>query len=253
MTDARVAQLLKGLAAERAAAKQFAAHEAKREQQKATSKAAEAQYERDMKAYYSKRQAAEACRMDVTARATAAAPKVDMQRMASMTEADVRRMQARMEDLQQRHDAAEKRGDQATVAAVRDTVAREMERMTGISAKEAGAASKRQVNVQAELAKCGDDPAEPVRPAEVEGSDDSLDSFVDKAGITASGFEGQQYSVMRERVAFFVQQKGKLPSGGSYAYSDAEVAALEAHAAELMGYETELTESPSDWLGKRGE
>ena len=254
ITDARLGQFLKGLAAERAAAREFAALEAKNKSQAAAHKAAAAQYERDMLSFTTKRQNYDACRMDVIGSAQGSNPHAAamQQRMASMSEADLQKAKVRMEDLQRRHAAAEKKGDQATLGALRDTIMREMQQLTGVNPAEVAAARQgKPVNVQAELAKCGDEPVPPQEPQAAEGSSSSnVFDYVGTAGRKASGLEQQQYSVMRERVTFFVQEKGKLPANSSYAYSEAEVAALQARASELMGYQVELTESPSEWLKK---
>jgi hypothetical protein len=256
ITDARLDQLVKGLAAERAAAKEFAALEAKNKSEAAAHKAATAKYEREMLSFQTKRQNYDACRMDVINSAQGSNPHAAamQQRMASMSEADLQKAKARMEDLQRRHEAAEKKGDQATIGALRDTIMREMQQLTGVSPAQAAAAQKgKPVNVQAELAKCGDEPLPPEAPQGSEsGASNNVYDYVGTAGRKASGLEEQQYSVLRERVTFFVQEKGKLPANSSYAFSEAEVAALQARAKELMGYQVELTESPSEWLG-RGE
>ena len=252
ITDARLGQFLKGLAAERAAAKEFATLESKNKSAAAAHKAATAQYERDMLTFTTKRQNYDACRMDVIGSAQGSNPHAAamQQRMASMSEADLQKAKARMEDLQRRHAAAEKKGDQATLGALRDSIMREMQQLTGVNPQEMAAAQKgKPVNVQAELAKCGDEPVQPREPQAADGStSDNVFQYVGAAGRRASGLEEQQYSVMRERVTFYVQEKGKLPANSSYAYSESEVAALEARASELMGYRVELTESPSDWL-----
>ena len=81
------------------------------------------------------------------------------------------------------------------------------------------------------VAKCGEGPKEESafeQAADQEGTDPQ------SLGARASGLKSEQYAVLRERAAAFLQAKGK--STGSYVYAADERALLERRASELEAF-----------------
>jgi hypothetical protein len=80
------------------------------------------------------------------------------------------------------------------------------------------------------VAKCGEGPKESSfeQAADQEGTDPQ------SLGARASGLKSEQYAVLRERAAAFLQAKGK--STGSYVYAADERALLERRASELEAF-----------------
>jgi hypothetical protein len=98
------------------------------------------------------------------------------------------------------------------------------------------ATTTRMLKVKEELvAKCGEEPGEASFDA-VSGGAEGTDPQA--LGARASGLTGDQYAVLRERVAAFRKARGGRT--GSYVYAAGERALLERRAGELASFATLL-------------
>lgn len=254
ITEARIDQLLSGLAGEEKAFASASASAARARQQGAARKAS---YEADMKAYeaaereYAKKaREVSQCQMAVVGRASSAAmanpAALKMaEAMMKLPEAERDAFQARVEARQEKMQAAEDRGDKATAAKLAAEMDADMKKTLGVSmadmqqgGMQGGGAS---ANLAAEQQKCGEVPQPPVRPEDPDDATVSVRDSVQRAAYAASGMEGQQYSVLRERVsAWFAAKEKKRGSLGSYGFTDEELAVLERRHADLKARETVL-------------
>jgi hypothetical protein len=83
-------------------------------------------------------------------------------------------------------------------------------------------------------AKCGEGPG----PSPYETMSDESGSDPEAQGARAAKLGGDQYAVLRERVAAYLQARGR--GTGSYVYGAGERAALDARAGELAGFRKQL-------------
>ena len=90
---------------------------------------------------------------------------------------------------------------------------------------------------ESQQAKCGEAPAEPSfdEMGGAEGSDP------ESAGAKAAGLSAEQYAVLRERVAAYVQARDGRT--GRYAFTAGERAAIDRHARELAAFRARLVGS----------
>lgn len=254
ITDARLDQLLRGLAAE---AQAYASASAASAQAKQQGAARRASYDADMKAYEAaereyERKAREVsqCQMAGIGRAASAAmANPAAQKMAAammqLPEAEREAFQARVEARQEKMQAAQDRGDQATSAKLAAEMDADMKKTLGVSmadmqqgGMQSGAAT---ANFMADQQKCGEMPTPPVRPEDPDGVTVSVRDSVQRAAYAASGMEPDQYTIMRERVsAWHAAKAKKRDSLGSYGFSDAELAVLEQRQADIKAREAEL-------------
>jgi hypothetical protein len=132
---------------------------------------------------------------------------------------------ARMQALAQRIQAAQQRGDMREVQRLADSVGRSGSAL----AQRANASGERRRKSAA--TKCGAEPQEPPRPADRQAL-----SYgdVQAAGTKASGFDNEQYRILRERVAPFVLSQGK--NSVPFVYTKNELAALQSRLDALEPY-----------------
>lgn len=207
ITPARLDQLLKGLDAEEAMAAKVNAQDLKKMEK--DNEAARAAYDRQMAAYTPKKQAWDACMDREHAKAQA---KMDGATSGMKADFD----QAKMDAIAARIQAAQKKGDMAEVMRLSDSVGKAAQ---GASAKTSSVATASSAEIQK---TCGAEPAEPTAPT----IQQPLGSYqVHQAGMEASGLQGGQYDVLRERVAAYVASKGKT---NGYAYTGSELDALKS-------------------------
>jgi hypothetical protein len=256
ITDARISQALKGLAAEEAEVKRVAAAEAAAKKQVEADErdyqAKTKEYERQMTIFRPKAEAYTKCMQEAQATSMAVTQDADVanvnQKMASMSEADQEQLQKRMEVLQQRMQAAQARGDQVAMRALADTAMREMQQSTGVSMAEMQRAGQK--SAQAAMAgpqKCGAAPQEPTEPRRVERESVDGTRAVTLAGVKASGLRARPYAILRERLAAYAYLGDKAGTT-LWAFSPAELAALKPRMAEIKRYEQHMSNtSVSAW------
>lgn len=250
ITDPRIDQLLRGLAGEERA---FASASAAAAQAKQQGAARRSSYEAEMKAYEAaereyarKAREVSQCQMAVIGRAGGAAMANPAalrmaEAMAKLPEAERDAFEARVEARQEKMQAAEDRGDRATAAKLAAEMDADMKKTLGVSAAELQQGGAASASLAAEQQKCGEVPQPPVRPEDPDETTVSVRDSVQRAAYAESGMEGQQYSVMRERVsAWFAAKEKKRGSLGAYGFTDAELAVLERRHADLKAREAVL-------------
>jgi hypothetical protein len=147
--------------------------------------------------------------------------------------------QARLRDLQTRMQAASQRQDMPTVMALADS----LRQLTGGSQMMQGAQAQQARGAQASQA-CGMDKAmadmraaatdtEPQPPASPRDSVFTL-------AAAAGGFTVAQYAMVRERVLGYLSTDPDRLANASWAYTQKELDALEAHRARLLPYQQML-------------
>jgi predicted secreted protein len=256
ITDARITQTLKGLAAEQAEVKRVdAATAAAKQQTEADEREYQAktkEFERQMALFRPKADAYTKCMQEASMASSAVMQDPDVanvnQKMASMSEADQEQLQKRMEALQQRMQAAQARGDQVAMRALADTAMRAMQQSTGVSVAEMQRAGQK--SSQAAMAgpqKCGPAPQEPAEPRRVERESVDGTRTITLAGMKASGLGARQYALLRERLAAYAYLGDKAGTT-MWAFSPAELAALKPRMADIKRYEQHMSSiSVSAW------
>ncbi len=246
ITDARLAQLLRGLDAEAAARpaaerRQAALVAAAREAER-TYPARRAAYERERAAWERREAERTACVDKVQARHAGEANAQRAQGEAVARDVEARMAGGRAADLEglaARARAAQARGDQAALMALADSAQRIMRNEfapavnAGMAMAQRAAADSKAIN--AEAAACGARTPEPTSPAPVPGVDpDGAAAAVHRAGQAASGLDERQYAVLRERVEEFVRLDGRT-GATRYRFTAGELAALRGRMAALKG------------------
>jgi hypothetical protein len=213
ITEARLDQFMKGLAAESQMAARIDAQDdegIERRNQKARE-----EYDRKYSEYTKKDEAWDRCAKPIEDRSSAQMQSYG----ASVTDS------AGMEKVAQRIKAAQERGDMKEIQRLADSVGK-------ASMAVANRSQAMATGSNAEIERtCGPRTAEPERP-EMEPMLTYQD--VRRAGLEASGFDDGQYSILRERILPFVASNGK--DSGGLVYTDAEVVALQAKLADLSKY-----------------
>ena len=213
ITEARLDQFMKGLAAEAAMAARIDAQDdegIERRNQKARE-----DYDRRYGEYTKKNEAWERCAKPIEDRSSSQMQSYG----ASVTDS------AGMEKVAQRIKAAQARGDMKEIQRLADSVGKASMAVANRSQAMASGANE-------EIERtCGTRAAEPERP-EMEPMLTYQD--VRRAGLEASGFDDGQYSILRERILPFVVTSGK--DSGGMIYTESEVAALQARLADLSKY-----------------
>jgi hypothetical protein len=252
ITDARMAQLVRGLEAEAAArpgaerryrAALAAAREADR-----TYPARKAAYEREHAAWARRQAALQACVAKVEA--GHAGEVAEQKREGAELETRMRarftpEKKAEMQALGARLRAAQARGDKAAEAALTDSVMRMMRNDIMPAANEANAFGQRVVagshGMMAEARACGTPTAEPQAP-QAGGAPDAgmAGAIARQAGRKASGMDERAYDVLRERVEEYVRREGRVGRSLS-SYTAGELAVLARNLEALRGNTTLLT------------
>jgi hypothetical protein len=213
ITEARLDQFMKGLAAESQMAARIDAQDdegIERRNQKARE-----EFDRKYAEYTKKNEAWDRCAKPIEDRSSSQMQSYG----ASVTDS------AGMEKVAQRIKAAQQRGDMKEIQRLADSVGKAS--MAVANRSQAMAAGS---NAEIERT-CGPRATEPERP-EMEPMLTYQD--VRRAGLEASGFDDGQYSILRERIVPFVASNGK--DSGGLVYTDTEVAALQSKLADLSKY-----------------
>jgi hypothetical protein len=138
------------------------------------------------------------------------------------TESDQARLQAGMEKVAPRIRAAAQRGDHAEVQRLTDSLT------SGFAAKNAQAMAAGNAAGPRLLKACGARPVQPERPTL---QPTITYEQVSQAGTKASGMDGGEYRIMRERIQPYVLSSGR--DSGGYVYTKSEVAALQSRLDAL--------------------
>ncbi|HEU4698263.1 MAG TPA: hypothetical protein VFS40_03730 [Gemmatimonadales bacterium] len=216
ITPAALDRLLKGLAAEQQVAAKMDAQDLKQIDRQ--NEAAQKAYEKQQAVYEKQHGAWEKC-------ADKERAGMEQESAALQAEGAVMADSAKMEAFSRRMQAAHQRGDMAEVRRLADSVSRG----TGALSQRANAAGQRaQTGV---VAKCG---AEPQAPEAPNRTATLTYSDVQDAGRKASGFDGQQYRILRERIAPYVLSNGK--NSVPFVYTKNELAALQSRLDALAPY-----------------
>lgn len=217
ITPATVDRLLKGLAAEQQMAAKMNAQDLKKIDR--DNEAAQKAYEKQEAAYEKQHEAWDKCAQKEEAGAEH--EQAQLQREGEAMVADSAKLQA----VAQRIQAAHQRGDMKEVQRLADSVGRGA---GGLSQRAMASSRRAQQGV---ATKCGPEPQAPTSPARTETL---TYSDVQDAGSKASGFNGQQYRILRERIAPYVLSKGK--SSVPFVYTKSEAATLESRLDALAPY-----------------
>ena len=225
ITDERAGGMLTGFRAELAA---LDASDKKRASARAAYEEENKRHGAQLKEYEGRKKAWEACRDANVKPAEAKAEKAGKKAEEDITGGDQEAFDRRMEELSKRMEAAQAKGDMATMMAITDSISKS----AGVaSSMEAGTAG---TELQAAAAKCGPEPVAPEPPTPPSDADPNLD----QEGTTAANQElssggkmtPEQYAIMKERVRPMVCGGGSGASGG---FSDTEVAALNKRKSDL--------------------
>ncbi len=213
ITDARLEQFMKGLAAESQMAARIDAQDDEGIERR--NRKAQEDYNRKQEEYQKKDEAWERCAKPIEDRSGAQMQSYG----ASVTDS------AAMQKVAQRIKAAQERGDMTEIQRLADSVGKASMAVANRSQAMAAGANDEISS------KCGARPVEPERPTlePMLGYQD-----VRRAGLEASGFDDGQYSILRERILPFVVTSGK--DSGGMIYTESEVAALQARLADLSKY-----------------
>jgi hypothetical protein len=213
ITEPRLDQFMKGLAAEAQMAARIDAQDDEGIERR--NRKAQEDYDRKQDEYQKKDEAWERCARPIEERSS-----TEMQSYgASVTDS------AAMQKVAQRIKAAQERGDMTEIQRLADSVGKASMAVANRSQVMAAGAND-QIS-----STCGARPVEPERPTmePMLGYQD-----VRRAGLEASGFDDGQYSILRERVLPFVVTNGK--DSGGMIYTESEVTALQARLADLSKY-----------------
>lgn len=142
-----------------------------------------------------------------------------------------------MKSLADRMQAANARGDMATVRLLQDSLQREMSGMMAAS-REGQAMAQRGQAVNAAMEKeakaCGTVPPAPKSPDSGGYVDaDQARREASAAGAKAAGLSERQYAVLRERVEAYARMKGRT-GRSQYSYSSGELKALSGPAGQKV-------------------
>ena len=223
LTDARLTKILTGFAAEARVAEKNRQYEAGRKQREAAYQRQLEDHQRARDAWEKKHAVWDRC----------------LQKYRDEIDAKGRDAQARAKTIDTvaikaigtRVQAAQARGDRAEAIRLTDSLSRALSGAMGDY-------TKPDDTEQRARADCGEEPAEPRSP---ERPAEETQSTVPD-GVRASGIPDNQYRIARERIlAWLSLGDDKITRGETkYAFTDAELAALNARRADLRQYETLL-------------
>lgn len=217
ITPTTVSRLLKGLAAEQQVAAKMNAQDLKRIDR--DNEAAQKAYEKQEAVYEKQHEAWDKCAQKEEAGAEQ--EQAQLQREGDAMVADSAKLQA----VARRIQAAQQRGDMKEVQRLADSVGRGA---SGLSQRAMASGQRAQKGV---ATKCGPEPQAPDAPTRTETL---TYSDVQAAGTKASGFDAQQYRILRERIAPYVLTQGK--SSVPFVYTKSEVSVLESRLDALTPY-----------------
>ncbi len=244
ITEARLAQLSRGVDAEEAARpaaeKRYQARLAAAKEAERTYDARRAAYDREYAAWDKRKTEIEACQDKVLKKyeRAGAADEKRIQAMNDKVDAEMTdAKEARLKSLGDRMTAAQKRGDQATVRALADSVQKEMAGV--MAAGREGMAITESVNattaaMQKESKACGTVPEAPKSPDAGGFTDTEMARReASAAGAKAAGLDERQYAVLRERVEGYARLKGRT-GRSSLSYTAGELQVLGGESAKAL-------------------
>jgi hypothetical protein len=223
LTDARLGQMLAGFAAEEKTATKNREAEAGQKNRDAAYRREREKYERAMTDWEKRRASVNQCSKkyepEMEARANRAQSMVE--RVDTMA---MKAVALRIQNAQQRGDIAEARRLTDSLTAVMAAIGRQ------------GNTSDIHARARAECGEAGEEPRAPEAPAQPA----SLSTLSD--GSRAAGIPEEQYRIARERIlAWLSLGDDKITRGETkYAFTDAELSALNGRRGELRRYETLL-------------
>jgi hypothetical protein len=223
LNDATVAKLLTGLAAEAKVAAKNRELEAGQKRADATYRQQRDAYETARATWQKKHDAWDKCMEKYRAEYNSRGQEAQ----AFVQSTDTMKLKAIALRIQNAH----ARGDMAEAKRLSDSLTSSMAAAT---TRYGGADIEKKAR-----AECGERPEEPTAP-EAPAQPVSLSTLTD--GSRASGIPEEQYRIARERVlAWLSLGDDKITRGETkYAFTDAELAALNARRADLRQYETLL-------------
>lgn len=220
ITDARVNQLLKGYAAEATA---LAATDQKRAEARRVYEEENQAHGVRLKEYEKKKKEWDACQEREVKPAQAKAEKEAEKSQDKITGGDQEAFEKRMQQVQERIQAAQAKGDMAEVMRLADSLSKSM-------AANSAAASQAGTELQAAAGKCGSEPTQPQPPAPPSDGQPNLDA----EGAKASGLTQDQYALMKERVQYAVSEDCTVKVASSnWAFSASEIDVLKKRGPEL--------------------
>jgi hypothetical protein len=221
ITAPRVERFIQGLEAEKAMIAKMEGQD--RERIERENHAAEAAYEKKRDAYDKARENYEKCARPLQDQA-----EKEMQRTQDGAGVD----EAAMNKIAERIKAAQAAGNMTEVRRLADSLQR------ALAAPGAQMAATANGLTPAIKKKCGEPQPEPAKPVlkPLIGP-----SEVQQAAVAASGMDDGQWSIMRERIAPFVQSKGEGSGGlvftaGEVEVLKAQLPALTAYVEQMKGY-----------------
>lgn len=221
ITDARLGSLLAGYQAELAA---LDAADRKHGTVRGAYEAENKQFPGRLRDYEAKHKTWQECQDTHVKPAEARAKKEAEASQARITGGDEEDFERRLNELGERIQAAQARGDMAEVMRLSDSMSK------AVGAPSAAAAGKAAGDMQAAAARCGAEPVRPQPPTPPNYPDLNLD----EAGATAAKMTPEQYAIMKERVRYAVREEGKVEVTSSmWAFSGDELKAMEKRGPEL--------------------
>lgn len=234
ITDERAAGMLVGFRAELAA---LDASDKKRASARAAYEEENKGHAARLKEYEGKKKAWEACQNANVKPAQDQADKKAQKAEEDMTGGDQEAFDRRMEELSKRMEAAQAKGDMATMMAITDSISKSAGVASSMEAGKAG------TELQAASEKCGREPAAPEPPTPPSDAGPNLEqegSTAANEGLPSGGkITPEQYVIMRERVRPMVCGGSGGASGG---FSDTEVAAINKRKSDLCKADKALQE-----------
>ena len=220
LTDERISRLLVGFAAEAKTAAKIRDDEAQRERREATYRQQRDEFDRAQNDWQKKNAAWEKCMEKYQAEADARGQ--ESQKFVQST--DTMKLKA----IALRIQTAQARGDMAEARRLTDS-------LTAIMSAAVTRYGTADIEKRAR-AECGDRPEE-LEPPEAPGQPVSQSTLTD--GARAAGIPEEQYRIARERVlAWLSLGDDRITRGETkYAFTDAELTALNARRADLRQYE----------------
>jgi hypothetical protein len=223
LTEARLSQMLTGFAAEEKAAARNREAEASQKDRDAVYRREREKYERALSDWEKRRASVSQCyqKYDSERQARAGRAQSMIERVDTMA---MKAVALRIQNAQQRGDMAEARRLTDSLTAVMGAIARQ------------GSTSDIEARARAECGEPGEEPQAPEAP----GQPVSLSTLSD--GSRAAGIPEEQYRIARERIlAWLSLGDDKITRGETkYAFTDAELAALNGRRGDLRRYETLL-------------
>jgi hypothetical protein len=221
ITDARINGLLAGYDAELAA---LDAADKKHGVVRGAYAEENRKYPARLKEYDAKQKAWQQCRDTYVKPAEAKAKQETEAVQAQVTGGDQEDFERRMNQVAERIQAAQAKGDMSEVMRLSDSLGK------AVGMPSAVAASKATTDLQAAATQCGLEPVRPEPPTPPSYPDLKLD----EAGAAAAKMTPEQYAIIKERVRYAVREEGKVEVTSSmWAFSGDELEAMEKRGPQL--------------------